>query len=439
MRRSRTRARSSARRRRWRRCARHTGRSPWATCRTGSSTSRRSAPARDPAATRMVALTNSGGEGGLVADAAESAGLTVAPLPADLADALAAAHPGLPPGNPVDYWAVGPAEELAPALARTLARPCRDRRAAARRRAVAALRARGAAGRPCGRGRGDRCRRRGRRSQRSSPAARPTPTPSRCARQARPAFRCSRATARRCAPIGALARWRPRARATVDPGDGTVPARARRRDRAPVGAREPRGARALRHRRTARARGLDARRGCRRRASARDVRRRQAPRARPQGARRRSRARLCDPRRRTRRGRAHRTSRAGVRGPARRHGSAVRRRARRADRPAGRLRHRRLARRGARARRRSPASHRSAEDEALALVRSSPALAQGLHSKDQAATASVLVALGRLAAHRPDVVAIDINPLRVSDGTATALDALIVLGAIDEETPWISG
>jgi hypothetical protein len=80
-----------------------------------------------------------------------------------------------------------------------------------------------------------------------------------------------------------------------------------------------------------------------------------------------------------------------------------------------------------------------AEDEALALVRSSPALAHGLHSRDQAAAASVLVALGRLAAHRPDVVAIDINPLRVSDGTATALDALIVLGAIDEETPWISG
>ena len=79
------------------------------------------------------------------------------------------------------------------------------------------------------------------------------------------------------------------------------------------------------------------------------------------------------------------------------------------------------------------------EREALALVRSSPALAQGLHSNDQAAAASVLVALGRLAAHRPDVVAIDINPLRVSDGTATALDALIVLGAIDEETPWISG
>ncbi|MEO9176694.1 MAG: CoA-binding protein, partial [Gaiellales bacterium] len=67
---------------------------------------------------RLVALTNSGGEGGLAADAAESAGLELAELPADLAASLQASHPGLPPGNPVDYWAVGPAGELAPALAR---------------------------------------------------------------------------------------------------------------------------------------------------------------------------------------------------------------------------------------------------------------------------------------------------------------------------------
>ena len=68
--------------------------------------------------TRLVALTNSGGEGGIVADAAESAGLELGELPDDLAAALDAAHPGLPAGNPIDYWAVGPAGELAPALAR---------------------------------------------------------------------------------------------------------------------------------------------------------------------------------------------------------------------------------------------------------------------------------------------------------------------------------
>ena len=173
---------------------------------------------RRPRGNRMVALTNSGGEGGLVADAAESAGLTVGPLPADLADALAAAHPGLPPGNPVDYWAVGPAEELAPALARTIAghaeidglllvaeqslrygpgeqpvaRAAVDAAIAAAAEggfaAVVAcgtadadpesLRAAGAAGVPVLKGDG-------------------------------PALRA----------IGALARWRPRARATIDPGE----------------------------------------------------------------------------------------------------------------------------------------------------------------------------------------------------------------------------
>ena len=67
-----------------------------------------------PRGARLVALTNSGGEGGLVADAADAVGLELAPLPLDLASSLAASHPTLPPGNPIDYWAVGPAEELAP-------------------------------------------------------------------------------------------------------------------------------------------------------------------------------------------------------------------------------------------------------------------------------------------------------------------------------------
>ena len=362
----------------------------------------------------------------------------VAPLPADLADALAAAHPGLPPGNPVDYWAVGPAEELAPALARTLAGhaeidglllvaeqslrygPGEQPVARAAVDAAIAAAAEGAL-------RSGRRLRHGRRRPRVA---------ARGGRGRRAGAQGRRPGVARDRRPGSLAPPCPR---DDRPGRGTVAARARRRDRAPVGAREPRGARALRHRRTARARGLDARRGGRRRASARDVRRRQAPRARPQGARRRSRARLCDPRRRSGRGRAHRLSRcwcartcAAVRTCCA--GSCATRRSARWSSAASAARSQRRS-----PRRRSPRSHRSTEDEALALVRSSPALAQGLHSKDQAAAASVLVALGRLAAHRPDVVAIDINPLRVSDGTATALDALIVLGAIDEETPWISG
>ena len=390
-----------------------------------------------PRGNRMVALTNSGGEGGLVADAAESAGLTVGPLPADLADALAAAHPGLPPGNPVDYWAVGPAEELAPALARTLAghaeidglllvaeqslrygpgeqpvaRAAVDAAIAAAAEggfaAVVAcgtadadpesLRAAGAAGVPVLKGDG-------------------------------PALRA----------IGALARWRPRARATIDPGeapslpelDGATGHLSEHESRAVLarygiaGPRERVASTPDEAADAARALGTSV------------VVKRHGP--------------------------AHKERAGGVvlgcatpeatRAAAERIGVPVlvcEDLRGGADLLCGVVRDAQIgplvvcgiggSLAEALAETTVAALAPLAEDEALALVRSSPALAQGLHSKDQAAAASVLVALGRLAAHRPDVVAIDINPLRVSDGTATALDALIVLGAIDEETPWISG
>jgi len=49
---------------------------------------------------------------------------------------------------------------------------------------------------------------------------------------------------------------------------------------------------------------------------------------------------------------------------------------------------------------------------------------------DAGALASVLVGLGRLAAERPDVVSVDLNPLIVrSDGQPLAVDALVEIGA----------
>ena len=46
---------------------------------------------------------------------------------------------------------------------------------------------------------------------------------------------------------------------------------------------------------------------------------------------------------------------------------------------------------------------------------------------DAAAVAATLVGLSRLAADRPDVVAVDINPLIVVDGKPVAVDALVEL------------
>ncbi len=136
-----------------------------------------------------------------------------------------------------------------------------------------------------------------------------------------------------------------------------------------------------------------------------------------------------------RRGRADRLSGARLRGPARRHRGALRRRARPAVRPARRLRRRRLARRGARRGDRLGARPaRAATTRARSCARAARSHAASTR-RDRHAVADVLVALGRLASHRPEIAAIDINPLRVTGGTAVALDALIVL---EGDAPWIS-
>jgi acetate---CoA ligase (ADP-forming) len=390
-----------------------------------------------PRGPRMVALTNSGGEGGLVADAAEGAGLTIAPLPEDLAAALAGSHPGLPPGNPVDYWAVGPAEELAPELARAIgahaeidglllvaeqslhygaeeqpvARAGVDAAiAAAAEGAFAAvvwcatadadpdaLRAAGAAGVPMLKGSG-------------------------------PALRA----------VGALARWQPRTRTAVDPGPAPP---------------HPELDAGREHLSEYESRAVLARYGIagpRERVAATPTEAADAARA------------LDTSVVVKRHGPAHKERAGGVvlgcttpdaaqaaaerigcpvlvcedlRGGSELLCGVVR------DAQMGPLVVCGVGGSLAEALSETTVAALAplSEDEALALVRSSRPLAQGLHSRDQAAVARVLVGLGRLAAHRPAVVAIDVNPLRVLDGAATALDALIVLGAVNEETPWISG
>jgi hypothetical protein len=56
----------------------------------------------------------------------------------------------------------------------------------------------------------------------------------------------------------------------------------------------------------------------------------------------------------------------------------------------------------------------------LAGVRGRPAI-------DRAAVASMLVALGRLAGDRPDLLEVDLNPVIASETGAVAVDALVVL------------
>lgn len=52
---------------------------------------------------------------------------------------------------------------------------------------------------------------------------------------------------------------------------------------------------------------------------------------------------------------------------------------------------------------------------------------RGLPAVDRAALAQVLVGLGRLAVERPDIDAIDINPLVISGAAPVAVDALVIL------------
>jgi acetate---CoA ligase (ADP-forming) len=385
---------------------------------------------------RIVALTNSGGEGGLVADAAESAGLELAELPADLAESLRIAHPGLPAGNPVDYWAVGPAEELAPALARTcgahpevdglvlvaeqslhygpdeqaVARAAVDAAIAAAADGVfaavvacatadadpAALRAAGAAGVPVLKGAG-------------------------------PALRA----------LGALARWSPHERPALDVG---VAPELPELDAAGAHLSEHESRRVLARYGVA---------GPREQVAATSEEAAAAALA------------LGPPVVVKRHGPAHKERSGGVvlgcLTPA-----ATAAAAERVGCPVlvcedlrggvevlcGLSRDPQVGPLvvvgvgGSLAESLGGTSVTALAplgvDEARALVHTSGPLGNALDERDQHAIADVLVALGRLAAHRPDVAAIDINPLRVLDGSAHALDALIVLEDTVKETQWIS-
>jgi acetate---CoA ligase (ADP-forming) len=374
---------------------------------------------------RLVALTNSGGEGGLVADAAESAGLALGELPDDLAAALQAAHPGLPAGNPVDYWAVGPAEELAPVLARRCGahpdvdglvlvaeqslRYGPDEQAVARAAVDAAIAAAGdgafAAVVACATADADPAALR---------AAGAAGVP--LLKGAGPALRA----------LGALARWSPRDRVAVEVGSplelpeldaasGHLDEHASRRVLGRYGIAGPRE-----HVAATSAEAVDAA------------------------------LELGPPVVVKRHGPAHKERSGGIvlgcLTPV-----EAGRAAERIGLPVivcedlrggvevlcGVVRDPQLGPvvvagvGGSLAEALAATSVAALAplglDEARALVRSSGPLGHALDEPGQHAVADVLVALGRLAAHRPDVAAVDINPLRVTGGSAIALDALIVL------------
>lgn len=80
------------------------------------------AGSRRPRGTRTVVLTNSGGEGELVADLADAAGMPLCTLPEDLAADIDAAYPFHGVANPIDYWAFAEPEVIVPDLAARCAR-----------------------------------------------------------------------------------------------------------------------------------------------------------------------------------------------------------------------------------------------------------------------------------------------------------------------------
>ena len=70
---------------------------------------------RWPAGPRIAGVSESGGECGLLADQAEAAGIPFGPLSPALRAQLQERFPNyLDPGNPLDSWAVAPAEEIYP-------------------------------------------------------------------------------------------------------------------------------------------------------------------------------------------------------------------------------------------------------------------------------------------------------------------------------------
>jgi acyl-CoA synthetase (NDP forming) len=66
-------------------------------------------------------------------------------------------------------------------------------------------------------------------------------------------------------------------------------------------------------------------------------------------------------------------------------------------------------------------------EEARRMVGDATLIARSLGPAERDALAHVLVALGRLAAEHPEIVAVDVNPVVVIDHHAVALDALVVV------------
>jgi acetyltransferase len=78
---------------------------------------------RWPNGTRLGAISESGGEGALLADHAEQAGTPFEPLPEELARGLSAEFPNyLSPGNPLDAWAVADENDVYPRSLELMAR-----------------------------------------------------------------------------------------------------------------------------------------------------------------------------------------------------------------------------------------------------------------------------------------------------------------------------
>jgi len=71
--------------------------------------------ARRPRGTRVAAVSESGGEGALLADQAEAAGMPFEPLSSNVAAELQTRFPNyLAPGNPLDAWAIDEADAVFP-------------------------------------------------------------------------------------------------------------------------------------------------------------------------------------------------------------------------------------------------------------------------------------------------------------------------------------
>jgi acetyltransferase len=70
---------------------------------------------RRPRGLRVAAISESGGEGALLADHGEAVGMPFEPLPDELARSLSAEFPNyLAPGNPLDAWAIDDADKVYP-------------------------------------------------------------------------------------------------------------------------------------------------------------------------------------------------------------------------------------------------------------------------------------------------------------------------------------